>query len=184
MTLITQATVLLLDRDPDRVDEQLNRLNHLALTAISEMQTLITELRPSRAVEGGLAAATRRHLTDRNLPEDLEINLIEECDQALSSLEEQNLFRIIQEAINNIIKHSSASTARVHLHLVEPFWIEIADTGQGFDIQKARASGRVGLESMEERAAEIGWTLQVYTDLGVGTRIRVEKDPSPERQVG
>jgi signal transduction histidine kinase len=148
------------------------------------MQTLIAELLPAQAVEGGLAAAIRRHLAERQFPDDLQVNLTEEGDQSLSPLEEQSLFRIVQEALNNIVKHSSASKAGVHLHLAEPFWIEITDLGQGFDLQKARLSGRVGLESMEERAAEIAWTLQVFTGPGAGTRVRVEKKSSTERWAG
>jgi signal transduction histidine kinase len=181
MTLTTQSAVLLLDRDSDRVGEQLTRLNQLTNNAISEMQTLITELRPTQRTEVGLAAAIRRNLVERHLPEDLQIDLTGEGDQSLSPQEEQSLFRIVQEALNNIVKHSSASRATVHMHLAEPFWIEIADRGRGFDLQKARQSGQVGLESMEERAAEIGWILQISTGLGIGTRVRIEKSPSTER---
>jgi signal transduction histidine kinase len=63
--------------------------------------------------------------------------------------------------------------------------MEIEDRGRGFDLQQARDSGRagsrVGLVSMQERAAEIGWNLQVVTAPGAGTRIRAEK-PGREGQ--
>ncbi len=184
MTLTTKSTVLLMDRNPDLVGKQLDRLNQLAHQATSEMQTLITELRPTQAVPGGLAAAIRTHLAERHLPEGLAVDLTEAGSHALSYREERNLFRIVQEALNNIDKHSGASVAAVHLHLDEPFWIEIEDNGQGFDIQNAHLPGRVGLASMEERAVEIGWTLQVFTEVGAGTRIRVELHPSLERRAG
>jgi NarL family two-component system sensor histidine kinase LiaS len=53
--------------------------------------------------------------------------------------------------------------------------MEIEDRGQGFDLERARSSGHVGLSSMRERAAEIGWNLRIITTPGAGTRIRVEK---------
>jgi signal transduction histidine kinase len=175
MTLTTQSALLLLDRDPTRVGAQLDRLNQLAQGALSEMHTLISELNPQKVAEGGLAAALRQHLTERQLPEDLSVSLEVEGAERLGSREEQGLFRIAQEALNNIVKHAHASQACIRLHLVEPFWMEIEDRGQGFDLRQARNGGRVGLASMSERAAEIGWDLRVITSPGAGTRIRVEK---------
>jgi signal transduction histidine kinase len=179
MTLATQSALLLLDRDPGQVGAQLGRLNDLAQSALSEMHVLISELRPEKVAAGGLAAALRWHLADRRLPESLAISLEVEGDQPLEPAEELGLFRIAQEALNNIVKHARASRAYIRLRLVEPFWMEIEDQGQGFDLQQARdsggAGGQVGLVSMDERAAEIGWHLQVITSPGAGTRIRVEK---------
>jgi len=185
MTLTTQSAMLLLDRDPGRMGAQLDRLTQLAQSALSEMRVLISELRPEKVAEGGLVAALRRHLADRPLPEDLVVSLEVEGDPLarLSPAEEQGLFRITQEALNNIVKHARASQACVRLHLAEPIWIEIQDQGQGFDLRQARNGSRVGLVSMRERAAEIGWDLQITTSPGAGTRIRVEKKPSGGRQI-
>ena len=179
MALTTQSALLLLDRDSSKVGAQLDRLSELAHSALSEMHLLISELRPEKVAEGGLAAALRHHLADRHLPADLVVSLEIEGNRPLAPAEEQGLFRIAQEALNNVVKHAQASQATIRLHLVEPFWMEIEDQGRGFDLQQARdsgrAGGRVGLVSMEERAAEIGWNLQVVTAPGAGTRIRAEK---------
>jgi signal transduction histidine kinase len=177
MTLTTQSALLLLDRDPGRVGAQLDRLNQLAQSALSEMRVLISELRPEKVVGGGLVAALRLHLADRRLPETLSVSLEVEGDGPLEPAEEQGLFRIAQEALNNVVKHARASRAQVRLHLAEPFWMEIADQGQGFDLRQARNGSRVGLVSMSERASQIGWDLHVITSPGAGTRIRVEKPP-------
>jgi signal transduction histidine kinase len=177
MTLTTQSALLLLDRDPGRVGAQLDRLNQLAHSALSEMRVLISELRPEKVAGGGLVAALRRHLADRRLPETLSVFLEVEGDGPLEPAEEQGLFRIAQEALNNVVKHARASRAQVRLHLAEPFWMEIADQGQGFDLRQARNGGRVGLVSMSERASQIGWDLHVVTAPGAGTRVRVVKSP-------
>jgi signal transduction histidine kinase len=139
------------------------------------MRVLISELRPEKVAEGGLVAALHRHLADRHWPESLAVSLEVEGDQPLNLAEEQGLFRIAQEALNNIVKHAQASQAHIRLHLIEPLWLEIEDQGQGFDSERARDSGHVGLASMSERAAEIGWNLRIITAPGAGTRIRVDK---------
>ena len=182
MTLTTQSALLLLDRDPRQASAQLDRLHQLSQSALAEMRVLISELRPEKVAEGGLVAALRRHLADRRVSESLAVSLEVEDDQTLNLAEEQGLFRIAQEALNNIVKHAQASQAHIRLHLVEPsWWMEIEDPGQGFDLERARDSGHVGLSSMGERAAEIGWNLRIMTAPGAGTRIRVEK-PSEARQ--
>lgn len=181
MTLTTQSALLLLERDPGRVGAQLDRLNQLAQGALSEMRALISELRPERVAEGGLVTALRQHLADRRLPENISVSLEVEGDRRLSPIEEQGLFRIVQEALNNIVKHAQTPQAQVRLHLLEPLWIEVEDQGQGFDLRQARDSGRVGLVGMSERAAEIGWTLEIISSPGAGTHIRVEKS-SGEKQ--
>jgi signal transduction histidine kinase len=182
MTLTTQSAVLLLDRDPGRVGAQLDRLSQLARSALSEMHVLISELRPEKVAEGGLIAALRRHLAECHLPENLVVSLEVEGTQSLDPAEEQSLFRIAQEALNNVVKHARASQVCIRLHLVKPFWMEIQDQGQGFDLQQARNGSRVGLASMGERAAEIGWNLEIISSLGAGTRVRVEKKSSEGRQ--
>jgi signal transduction histidine kinase len=177
MTLTTQSASLLLKRDPDRVEAQLERLSQLARNALAEMQVLIAELRPVEPTRGGLSAIVRKYLAEDRFPENLSVSLEVQGERPLDSEEEQGLFHIVQEALNNIVKHAHATEAEVRLHLTEPLWIEIEDYGQGFDLQPAQKSGRVGLPGMRERAAEIGWDLQIRTSPGAGTCIRVEKLP-------
>jgi len=183
MTLTAQSASLLLERDPTRVEAQLDRLSQLARNALAEMQLLITELKPEETARGWLAATLRRYLAGGRFPESLSVSLGVQGEGPLRPGEEQGLFHIIQEALNNVVKHAQASEAQVQIHLTEPMWIEVEDQGRGFDLQQAQSSGRVGLLSMHERAAEIGWGLQIITSPGAGTRIRVEKLPEAERQV-
>ena len=183
MTLTTQSALLLLDRDHSRVGEHLDRLNRLARSALSEMQVLISELKPDQAAREGLIPALSRHLSGSHLTESLSVSLEVEGDRSLEFAEEQSLFNIAVEALNNIVKHAQTSYATIRLHLADPFWMEISDQGQGFDLQQAQNSERVGLSSMRERAVEIGWDMQVTTSPGAGTCIRVEKTPVREERV-
>ena len=103
----------------------------------------------------------------------LAINLYHQV--TLEPVEEQGLLHIVQEALNNVLKHTRTSQAWVRLHLQEPFCMEIEDQGQGFDLQHSQRSGHMGLESMRGWATEIGWVLQIETSSGAGTRVRVHK---------
>jgi signal transduction histidine kinase len=175
MTLTTQSALLLLDKDAKRVGIQLDRLNQLAQSAMAEVQTLISELRPEQLTRGGLATAIRQHIAGQALPEGLSVTLEVDDEHELPPLEAQGLFRIAQEALNNIVKHAKARNVKLRLHTNTPFWIEIDDDGQGFDTQQALESGHIGLTGMHERADEIGWNLIIQSTPGMGTHIRAEK---------
>jgi signal transduction histidine kinase len=183
MTLTTQSALLLLERDPAKVSGQLDRLDDLAQGAQSEMQVLISELAPEARSGGGFLASLKQHLADRQRLDGLSVSLEAEGSQPLNPAEAASLFRIAQEALNNIVKHAGVPQAVLRLHLTDPFWMEIEDRGAGFDPQQAGGGGRVGLAGMHERAAEIGWNLRVESAPGAGTRIRVEKDPERTGQV-
>jgi len=180
MTLSTQSALLLLERNPSQASAQLERLNQLARSALSEIQVLVSELKPGKAAKGGLISALRGHLAGSRYPEDLAVSFEVMGDQPLEPIEEQGLFRIAVEALNNIVKHAQTSQAYIRLHLAEPFWMEIEDQGEGFELSRAQDGGGVGLSSMHERAIEMGWNLLICTTPGSGTCIRVEKAPVGE----
>ena len=175
MTLTTRSIVLLLDRESTKVGAQLDRLNQLSQSALSEMQALILQLRPGPLEEGGLVLAIQQHLASRYLPESLNVSLEVEGDFPLDPSDEQGLFRIIQEALNNIVKHARSPQARIRLNLHNPPSVEISDQGLGFDVQHVSNSNGMGLASMRERADEIGWNLRITGSPGAGTLIRIEK---------
>jgi signal transduction histidine kinase len=182
MTMTTQSALLLLERDRQQVAAQLDRLDQLALSALAEMQVLISRLAPEAITGAGFLSTLQQHLADRRRLENLSVTLEVKGNQLLKPAEEAGLFRIAQEALNNIVKHARVSQAVLRMHLSEPFWMEVADRGAGFDLLQAHGRGQLGLASMRERAAEIGWNLQVDSSPGKGTRIRVEKGPRGEKQ--
>lgn len=174
MNLAAQSARLLLNRDHQQVAAQLDRLDYLAESALSEMQVLISQLAPETR-SGSFLDALQQHLADRQRLDGLSASLEVEGNQPLNPAEEASLFRIAQEALNNIVKHARTTTAVLRLHLAEPFWMEVEDRGAGFDPQRAKGGGRVGLAGMRERAAEIGWIFEAESTPGRGTCIRVKK---------
>lgn len=181
MTLATESALLLLGRDSGQVEAQLDHLTRLSQSALSQMQTLISELRPEVVAAGGLAEALRRHLAERQLPDSLTVSLEVEGNDPLLPSEERGLYAIAREAINNIVKHARASKASIQLHLSEPFWMEVKDNGQGFHMAPDGPRAGVGLVGMGEQAAEIGWDLALQSAPGAGTCLKVTRKPREER---
>lgn len=180
MNLTTQSAALLLERDPSRMEEQLARLYDLSRSALAEMQVLIDRLKPEPAEQDELLVTLRRLLADSRFVGNLSASIEVEGEGQLSAAEVQNLSRIAQEAVNNILKHAQATQAHIRVHLKEPFWMEIEDHGRGFDVKQAQHGGRVGLSSMRERAVEIGWLLQIHSSPTTGTCVRVLRETSIE----
>jgi signal transduction histidine kinase len=174
MTLTTQSALLLLDRDLAQVTGQLDRLDQLAQSAMAEMQELISRLAPQAVSGGGLVSALQHHIKERRRMNNLEVTLEVNGDGTLAPAEEAGLFRIAQEALNNVVKHAGVSQVMIRLNLSEPMWMEIKDHGSGFDLMQI-PDGRMGLSVMRERAGEIDWSLHVESAPGAGTRVRLER---------
>lgn len=175
MSLVAQSASLLLNNNPSLVKEQLQRLSQLTQSALSEMKLLISEFPLIQVAPGELATALHQHIANRRFSKEFSISFQAEGDCILQPAEEQVLFHIAQEALNNAEKHAQASWVNIRLHLQEPVWMDIIDDGKGFDLQSALISGGVGLNSMYERAVEIGWRMEITTAINQGTHLRVEK---------
>ncbi len=182
MTLTTQSALLLLDRDPTRVGAQLERLSVLTQSALAEMHTLISELRTDQLTSSGLKAELSKHIESRHFPEGLSVSLEVEGGQTLSTNEDLGLFRIAQEALNNVVKHAHATEACIRLHLADPCWLKIEDNGKGFNLVQSHEIGQMGLAGMRERADEIDWSLMIDSTPGRGTHILVEKNYPTEKR--
>lgn len=174
MTLITSSTRILHGRDPDQVTEKLEELQSLAQSALKEMRALITQLRPLSISDDGLYPVLTKHIKGINKRSDIVITL--EKDDAslwLNSNQQQEAYRIVQEALNNVIKHADAKNAVVKFkQSPENLLITITDDGQGFDMEDLPTNHHnFGLESMRQRAAELDGTLTVKSTPGKGTRV-------------
>jgi signal transduction histidine kinase len=178
MNLSAQSARLLLDKDAPRADGQLLRIEELAASALREIQSLVSQLRPRSIVEEGLASALRR-LAAEKTREGLRVSLEIQGGGALPEAVATGLFCIAHEALVNVSKHSDACKATVRLGIgMEQSYLEIEDHGQGFDPAAAfKQRGHLGLDGMHERAHEIGWNLSVQSQPGQGTRILVTEKP-------
>ncbi len=181
LTLTAQAAQILLEKDPARVKGQLDHLQSLAKSALTEMRMLIQQ-RPRSVAEDGLEAALHRHITERQAQDGLHVNLSIRGSRSLPQNIEEALFRVIREALNNVVKHAQTDRASVTLLLDEnPVQVMIDDEGAGFDPDhlhkgetRAGETTHFGLASMTERVEALGGRLVVNSKPGSGTHIRVE----------
>jgi signal transduction histidine kinase len=174
MTLAAQIARKSMKSDHHKVAAQLDRLDYLTQSALSEMQMLVSHLAPEDQT-GDFLEDLKQHLAERERLDNVCVALNVNGDGSLTKAEEISLYRIAQEALNNIVKHAHTPSAVLRLHLIEPFWMEIEDHGIGFNPYDIKGDEKMGVEGMRERAAEIGWDIKVISHPGCGTLIHVWK---------
>lgn len=167
------------------VAEQLARLREMTEVVGREAHRLAVELRPAILDDVGLEAAARNYLDEWSDRAGVETDFC--CDirrERLARAVETTVYRILQEALTNVLKHAEAKRVGVvlrqdggELHLI------VEDDGRGFDSDRAteRADGRLGLLGMAERVSQLAGRLAIDSEPGRGTtvvvRIPVAMDP-------
>lgn len=163
--------------DEETRERLLSELHEELHRASDGVRRILRGLRPPLLEESGLAAALRSHVRSVAQESRLEISVrVADVETELTREEKLALYRIIQEALTNVTRHASATTASVEL-AVRDEWIVLAveDDGIGFDAGRPESShGRgLGIVGMLERAAIIGGVARVESTPGSGTRVTV-----------
>ncbi len=177
MTLAAQAAQLLLSKDIHQVAAQLERVVELARNASREIQVIIKQLRPASIADEGLVTALRDYLAERQARDGLIAHLEVKGEATWPENVTLGLYRIVQEAVNNVIKHAGTREVTIKLDLCDrPARIEVRDHGAGFVMSEiAPQRGHMGLASMAERARELGWALTLEAVPGQGTCVKVQE---------
>ncbi len=161
----------LIQRDTDAAESHLSQADELVRQAQKELNVLIQEMRPA-ALEGkGLAAALREYAARWSQGAEIPAEFHVRGEREASLEIEQALFRVAQEALANVAKHSGAGKAEVDLtYTMGDLTLRISDDGRGFEPRQS-AGGGFGLESMRERLVRLGGQVNVESAIGKGTRI-------------
>lgn len=161
------------ESDIEEGRKNLDQLKRLTKGALAEMRMLLLELRPSSLVETDLKELLERLAEATMSRKKLDITVVAKSITDLLPDVKIGLYRIAQEGLNNIVQHSRATHATIHLtEANEQIELTIVDDGRGFDVDGS-ASDRLGLTIMQERAAGINATLSIDSVLGTGTKIRI-----------
>ncbi len=173
-SLIAEALPRVWEAHPDEGLRGLEELRELTRGALAEMRTLLLELRPAGLAEKPLGQLLR-HLTEAMTSRTrVPIGLTVEGHSLLPADHQIALYRISQEALNNMAKHARASRVSVELRCQpDRVTLCVADDGFGFDPDEVRPD-RFGMGIMRERAEGIGALLGVKSQPGQGTRIMVD----------
>ena len=172
-SLIAEVLPRLWERNKDEGLKKLEEVRQLTHGALAEMRTLLFELRPSALADADLNDLLRQlseSVTGRaRVP--VTLNMNGTCE--IPSYVKIALYRIAQEALNNVAKHSRAKRAQVKLDCqTKSVTMQIIDDGHGFDLSSV-TPGSFGLNNMKERANNINASLQIESKVNEGTSITV-----------
>ncbi len=162
-----------LNGNGDPVSMHLSEAENLVSDVIQELTFLVQEIYPIALQEKGLPAALRDYIYEWENRNDTTIQLVNRGERRLPLEMEQALYRVAQEALANVARHSKAR--RMDISLVynhDSVQLSLADDGCGFDLEKK--SYGMGLRSMRERVSSIHGTVQIQSAPGHGTRILVQ----------
>lgn len=165
------AARALISKDTDSAESHLAQADELVRAAQKELNVLISEMRPA-ALEGkGLAAALREYTARWSEGAEIPSDVHAQGERETPLEVEQALFRVAQEALANVAKHSRATHVEIDLiFTADTLTLRVADDGRGFDTSQSPGGG-FGLQSMRERLAKLGGHVNVESAPGKGTRV-------------
>lgn len=176
MNLTVEAAADLLDSHPERARERLEELRGLTRSVLTELRSLVLDLRPPDLERDGLVETLRKQVDVLARVHGVEIRLSADSGARFAPDVELHAFRVAQEALTNALRHSGAARIEVELDAQgEVLVLEVRDDGAGFDSEAHDIrTRRLGLSSMRHRAREVGGHLTIDTRRGAGTRVRLE----------
>lgn len=172
IALGTHAAREQLERAPEKLHGTLDYVLAMSATAVAEMRALVFELRPDSLEQEGLGAALTKQADALRARTGAVVN-VEVCEEPpLSSDGKEVLYRIAQEAMQNIVKHAQAANVNLRLYQ-QNGWatLEVCDDGIGFE-PAGRYPGHYGLKTMRERALRLSGTLDIDSKPHTGSVVR------------
>lgn len=178
LVLKTELCEKLIDIDTNKAKEELKVLREIMRSSLKDVRKIIYDLRPMSLDDLGLVPTVERLITQHNETSDIYVEFKFFGDKIkLLPVIEVACFRIIQESLNNIKKHSKATRACVKIEVAKNIiYIVVSDNGIGFSkesIKKSDENNGYGLMSMEERVTLLNGKFEISSSPGKGTKILV-----------
>jgi len=173
IAMSTAAIKRLIDKHPERAAQQIELVEEMAAAAQAEMRALLLHLRPATLQNKSLRQAMVELLEELKQKHVVGITWeVEDIPHLPTGIEDQ-LFRVLQEALSNTLRHARASSILVKLFTLQgQVRLRIADDGIGFDPEGEKMTS-YGLVSMRERVNQIGGAMEIYSAVGKGTQIEI-----------
>jgi two-component system nitrate/nitrite sensor histidine kinase NarX len=171
--LIAEVLPRLWDRDQEEARRSLEDLRKLTRGAMAEMRALLAELRPSTLIDAELGELLRLLGNAFSGRTNTPVTLTVKGQGVLPAEVQVAIYRLCQEALNNVAKHAEASSVEIVLKQDESsIELNIRDNGKGFDTEQI-ASGHYGLSMMRERAEAANVQLSIVSQPGHGTELLI-----------
>ncbi len=164
----------LIDQDPIRCKQELNLLTEMVRDTLGDVRNIIFDLRPMSIDDLGLTPTLKNYIEKikKENAIDLQLKITGRVVRLASHLE-VGIYRIVQEAMSNVLRHAKANYACIEVtYTNEQIWVRIIDNGEGFDVDKV-SNGHYGLIGMRERAKLFTGDLEINSTPGGGTTIRL-----------
>lgn len=175
LSLTARAAARHIATDPGRAAEELSEIAVLSRQAMAELRAVVDGLRTPDVERDGLVPAIRSLAELLSRVHHIEIEVVADGEPGLEGRAEHEVFRIVQEALTNAVRHSQADNVTVSVANGEGLAVTIRDDGQGFEPQERNVRGkRLGLTSMRDRASGLGGRLTIDSAPGQGATVRLE----------
>jgi PAS domain S-box-containing protein len=173
--LLVHLRLVGLEEVSERRETLMQELREGLLEVAEGVRRIARGLRPPSLEDAGVVAALQAHI--RNLFESQTIRTSFDAgavDQLLNDDGKLILYRVVQEALSNVVRHSGATTVNVAVHVEGSEVVAVVeDDGEGFDSSRVGNGAGLGLLGMKERATSAGGSVRVESELGGGTRVRL-----------
>lgn len=179
LTTMMVSMRILSDHAQDEKQRQiLLGARELAANTLNNIRTLAVNLRPPVIDDLGLVPAMKKYIADFKELHAIEVDFkVVGAELHIPGHTAMTLYRIMQESLNNIVKHSNAQQVWIYTEIRKNhIFFNVMDDGQGFcpeELQKKRREKRLGVYGMEERVQLLGGTFRIESETGKGTRIVV-----------
>jgi len=168
-SVIAEILPQTIQKNPEKARQHAQELNQLTKGALAEMRALLVELRPEALLQTHLDELIAQLCTALNGRTRVKVDLQLTGQRNLPPDTHITFYRIAQECLNNIVRHSDATRIRVGLQQEEDqVKLQIEDNGRGFELNRLQ-TGHLGLKIMQERAQTIGATLTIDSQPEKGT---------------
>jgi len=173
LNMMSSAAYKIFDSDPILAKQQLKEIVSIAGKAQGEMRALLLHLRPIELSNDTLCDGIIKLIQELKGKTTLHFSASIDEIEGLSTAGQEHLFRIVQEALSNVLRHSHADKVRIILEeRGEYASLHISDNGKGFDPTVERIAS-YGLKTMRERCEEIGGVMEIRSKIGEGTYIDI-----------
>ncbi len=172
-SMIAESLLYTSDRGPESTQKRLARLHHLTRGALIQMRMLLAELRPEELIEARLSDLVRQMVAAVESRAFLQVDLTVDGDYRLPAAVQIAYYYIALELLNNVVSHAHATQLTVQLETtLQSARLVVTDDGKGFNPDRIAAS-QGGISTINERVGEIGATLDIDSQPGMGTQVTI-----------
>jgi len=174
--LLSESVLKSWEKNPKKALKNIKRIRELNNTALLEMRTLLYELRPEKLSQENLKDLIYRLGQIISVKNNIKVDIKSSGNNDYTDNIKLQLYRIAQETMNNILKHSKATYVKILIESYPQYLkLVISDNGIGFNIDNKSFKKNFGLEIMKERARSIKASLKIISSPGNGTIISLSR---------